>query len=107
MHKSGIFLRDIKPENILLKGDNVKLIDFGCYVWGKPENQNSTGSCGRLTYMPPERVKNVAFRLPVYSFDIYSVGVILNEFDSQQKPYSTREEGAWDLTRQNPALANV
>ena len=29
MHKNGIFHRDIKPENIMLKDEQVKLIDFG------------------------------------------------------------------------------
>ena len=29
MHKNGIFHRDIKPENIMVKDEQVKLIDFG------------------------------------------------------------------------------
>ena len=29
MHKHGFFHRDMKPENLLVKGDAVKIADFG------------------------------------------------------------------------------
>ena len=29
MHKNGFFHRDVKPENMLVKGDVVKVADFG------------------------------------------------------------------------------
>ena len=29
MHKHGYFHRDMKPENLLVSGDTVKLADFG------------------------------------------------------------------------------
>ena len=29
MHKHGFFHRDMKPENLLVKGDSVKIADFG------------------------------------------------------------------------------
>lgn len=29
MHKHGFFHRDMKPENLLMKGDVVKIADFG------------------------------------------------------------------------------
>ncbi len=30
MHKHGFFHRDMKPENLLVKGDSVKIADFFC-----------------------------------------------------------------------------
>lgn len=67
--------RDIKLENILLiKGDAVKLIDFGFAIrCGKSAYQKLL--CGTPSYMPPEIVNKEKY-LPHLS-DVWSVGVLL------------------------------
>ena len=53
IHKNGIFHRDIKPENILIKDDNVKLIDFGS-CRGIYSKQPYTEYISTRWYRPPE-----------------------------------------------------
>lgn len=75
--------RDLKPANILLKFSNVpiqnniiKLVDFGLAIQ-KDTQDILFPHCGTLGYLPPEAlVKNNNFR-PDFSFDIFSVGIIL------------------------------
>jgi len=75
---------DLKPENVVAMVNsnsdvNLKVIDFGLdtLVWGLPENQYANYTRGTRRYMPPEFVwDKVAFRMPAYSFDMYSVGLI-------------------------------
>jgi serine/threonine protein kinase len=74
---------DLKPDNVValedafLSGFGVKIVDFGEFVWGLPQNQRSRAA-GDPAYMPPEFMtdRRVAFRLPAYTFDVYGAGVI-------------------------------
>jgi serine/threonine-protein kinase len=54
-HAAGIFHRDVKPANIILRrGGGVKLVDFGIAMgqsWGA---LTATGHVGTFSYLPPE-----------------------------------------------------
>ena len=87
-HQQGIVHRDIKPSNILLtKEMEPKLCDFGiaAALWGQESRlTRTTESMGTLDYIAPEQKENsrdVDFRA-----DIYSIGVILYETVTGQKP---------------------
>jgi len=70
---------DMKLDNavVLEEGGtrHVKLIDWGCFVWGSSRNQYSN-SIGDRRYMPPEFNAQVAFRMPAYTFDVYGAGLM-------------------------------
>lgn len=55
LKKNKIAHRDIKAENILVGGSNVKLIDFGFSVFCERHELIDT-FCGTPTYMAPEIV---------------------------------------------------
>jgi len=77
MHSRGIAHRDLKPQNLLLEGQdvntNVKICDFG-YAKRVHVPNSLTTLCGSLHYVAPELLKNHPYD---ESADMWSVGVII------------------------------
>ncbi|MFQ3549227.1 MAG: serine/threonine-protein kinase, partial [Armatimonadota bacterium] len=85
-HKNGVVHRDIKPANVhILPNRHVKLTDFGiARLLGESAITRDGQVFGTPSYMSPEQIsgKNVDHRS-----DIYSVGVLLYEMVTAQKPF--------------------
>ncbi len=89
-HANLVVHRDLKPENILVtRAGKVKLLDFGiAKVLGGDEDQTQLTQVGGRVLTPgyasPEQLRGEAIST---SSDIYSLGVVLYELLSGQRPY--------------------
>ena len=86
IHKLHIIHRVIKPENILLSNEVIKLADFG---WSIHQNSNNlrTTFCGTAEYMPPE-VINDQPHIP--SSDLWCLGILIFELCAGEPPFTAK-----------------
>ena len=99
-HKQGVVHRDIKPDNILLlENDEVKVADFGIARVMSASTTETGMILGTPNYMSPEQVagEKVDGRS-----DIFSLGVVMYELLSGEKPFKGD-----NLTNLMYAIANV
>jgi serine/threonine protein kinase/tetratricopeptide (TPR) repeat protein len=92
-HQRGIFHRDIKPSNILISAEGQPLLlDFNLAQDQALDPAQATLG-GTVAYMAPEHLRALAGRSPVLirkvdeRSDIYSLGMVLAEMLTGQRPF--------------------
>jgi len=106
-HRSGIVHRDLKPSNVMVSHPGqpfwVKLIDFGIakLVAAEAPRLTRTGSqVGTMTAMSPEQLLG----MPVdWRADIYSLGVLLYQCVTGQRPFAGSSVTLEQMHLQAPA----
>ncbi len=84
-HDHSVVHRDIKPANIMLTSDDfVKITDFGTAQIMQYGASQQTSAMGTPGYMSPEQIKGKAVDGRT---DIFSLGVMLYEMTTGQKPF--------------------
>ena len=71
----GAIHRDVKPENIVLRGNEAVLIDFDAARIYKSGGENDTQVLGTIGYAAPEQY---GFSQSDACSDIYSLGILMN-----------------------------
>jgi len=90
-HEQGIVHRDIKPANIIvLKSGSIKVSDFGVARVDASELTGTGYMVGTPSYMSPEGLQGLQVD---YRADLYSVGVLLFELLSGQRPLQGSHSG--------------
>tara|TARA_B100000925_G_scaffold159615_1_gene119841 strand:- start:59 stop:1216 length:1158 start_codon:yes stop_codon:yes gene_type:complete len=93
LHKNNILHRDIKPQNILIHNNNIKISDFG-FAKAFEKNELITTFCGSPLYMAPEIIIDKEYNA---QSDIWSLGVIIYELFTKSHPYYTSsKKELWD-----------
>jgi TolB-like protein len=114
-HEKGIMHRDLKPANVMVTTEGrVKVLDFGLAKdVGAETSDGATQTSAGLTqagivmgtpaYMSPEQVSG---RTLDHRTDIFSLGVILHEMATGQRPFegTSSAELVSSILRDRPAL---
>ena len=85
MHGAGLIHRDLKPDNVILRGNDAPvLIDFGIALLAGERHQPGTGT---PAYMAPEQARGQ--RIDARA-DLYALGVMAHEMLTGARPAPPR-----------------
>ncbi|MBS1793470.1 MAG: serine/threonine protein kinase [Acidobacteria bacterium] len=102
-HRNLIIHRDLKPSNILVSEDGEpKLLDFGIAKLTSPNSLQTHGDASTaFRVMTPEYAspEQVGGQPVTTASDVYSLGVILYELLTGQRPFRLRTNRAEEISR--------
>ena len=115
-----IILRDLKPGNIMVTGDDVHLIDFGIARKFDPNKRTNTENLGTISYASPEHLGSITAPGQRRSAqnpgklvqtdarsDIYSLGATMYHLLTNHEPDPIQTPAQGSILAKNPRLRTV
>ncbi|GMT15756.1 hypothetical protein PFISCL1PPCAC_7053, partial [Pristionchus fissidentatus] len=94
LHSADIFHGDLKPENLLIDGNELKISDFGLSTKFYDELKK-VHLRGTARYMAPEQYTSAEMKFAdLNKCDVWAFGVVVWEMITCQIPFSDTEEHA-------------
>lgn len=84
LHRRGIIHRDVKPDNVMVVNDSVKVLDFGLAAARNQLEANEETAVGTVAYMSPEVLQG---KLSTEASDLFAVGIIGYEMLAEEHPF--------------------
>lgn len=103
LHSMGMVHRDVKPDNVILRGDEAVLIDFDAARVYKNEVQKDTQILGTTGFAAPEQY---GMSQSDGRADIYAVGVLLNIMLTGEHPSRKLAKGRMGRIVQRCTMVN-
>lgn len=97
LHSLGMSHGDLKPQNVLVSGDQAKITDFGSSILPEDMYARTRENGGTILYSAPELVgssRRGRTREELFLADIYSLGVLLYHLVTSRLPHDTLSQVA-------------
>ena len=104
LHTLGAVHRDVKPENVILRGGEAILIDFDAARLHKPDHRMDTQVLGTTGFAAPEQY---GLSQTDGRADIYALGVLINVMLTGEHPIDIRIGVVERCTRVNRKSATL
>ncbi|WP_073914734.1 serine/threonine-protein kinase [Streptomyces sp. CB00455] len=112
IHRAGLVHRDLKPDNVLLAEDGVRVIDLGIARAAGPGAEGDTGLTrtgwvvGSPAYMSPEQAEGKPL---TPASDVFSLGSVLVMAVTGRSPFagSSTLQTLYDVVHAEPDLAGL